>query len=255
MKKLFSIFSLLAFLFVFGQETTENLVIHYQSIVKIDLPAILKNVPEQYRAQTEAMLKAEAEKGITVDYTLKTNGQKSIFSLDEKIDNSQTQGGIIAMQIKMADKEPFFKNIKEGYYKKGFSVPSLPQYLIKDSLNTIKWELTREKSQVLGYEVRKAVGEKDGQKFIVWYAPKLNIKDGPNILSGLPGLVLKAEMSNPKQGIDVTMTAVKIDISETELNIEEPNKGKVVTEKEFEAEMKALQEKVQKMMGGGVDSE
>ncbi|MFU2118658.1 hypothetical protein ACLQ9O_05675 [Ornithobacterium rhinotracheale] len=38
MKKLFSIFSLLAFLFVFGQETTENLVIHYQSIVKIDLP-------------------------------------------------------------------------------------------------------------------------------------------------------------------------------------------------------------------------
>lgn len=103
--------------------------------------------------------------------------------------------------------------------------------------------------------MRKAVGEKDGQKFIVWYAPKLNIKDGPNILSGLPGLVLKAEMSNPKQGIDVTMTAVKIDISETELNIEEPNKGKVVTEKEFEAEMKALQEKVQKMMGGGVDSE
>lgn len=255
MKKLFSAFSLLVFLFVFGQKTTENLVIHYQSIVKVDLPTILKNVPEKYRSEAEAMLKGEVGKGISIDYTLKTNGQKSVFSLEEKIDNSQTEGGMIAMQIKMADKEPLFKNLKEGYYKKGLSIPGIPEYLIKDSLNNIKWELSREKSQVLGYEVRKAVGEEDGQKITAWYAPKVNIKDGPNILSGLPGLVLKAEISNPKQGLDATMTAVKIDIRETELNIEEPNKGKVVTEKEFEAEMKAFQEKMQKMMGGGVDSE
>ncbi|UOH77793.1 GLPGLI family protein [Ornithobacterium rhinotracheale] len=255
MKKLFSIFSLFGFLFVFAQESTENLIVHYQSLVKIDLDKALSKIPPQKRAEVEAMLRDESKNGISIDYTLKTNGKQSVYQIVEKIDNSQSEGGQIANMIRQNDSSPYYKNIAKGYYVVQFNITGLPNYITKDSLGTFNWKITREKSQILGYEVRKAIGEKEGQKIIAWYAPKLNIKDGPAHISGLPGLILKTESELPKMGATLTITATKIKISTTKIEINEPTKGIFVTEKELNEKIKAHKEKARAIMSNGIDTD
>ena len=253
MKKLSTLFILLfSVIMLTAQEKAESIIVNYKADIKLDLETILKNVPPQYRAQTEPIIKAELKNGINIDYTLKTNGKESIYQLNEKLDNSQTQGGMIANQIKQADKEPMFKNIEKNIYIKAFRFPGVKDYLISDSLNTIKWEITREKSKILNFEVRKAIGKRDSIEVTAWFAPKLAIKDGPYNITGLPGLVLKAEFE--QNGADMTITATQVDIKEEEINIDFP-KGETITEKEFKKEIDELTEKMKAMRGGGVDTE
>ena len=253
MKKLSTLFILLfSVIMLTAQEKAESIIVNYKADIKLDLETILKNVPPQYRAQTEPIIKAELKNGINIDYTLKTNGKESIYQLNEKLDNSQTQGGMIANQIKQADKEPMFKNIEKNIYIKAFRFPGVKDYLISDSLNTIKWEITREKSKILNFDVRKAIGKRDSIEITAWFAPKLAIKDGPYDITGLPGLVLKAEFE--QNNADMTITATQVDIKEEEINIDFP-KGETITEKEFKKEIDELTEKMKAMRGGGVDTE
>ena len=211
MKKLSTLFILLfSVIMLTAQEKAESIIVNYKADIKLDLETILKNVPPQYRAQTEPIIKAELKNGINIDYTLKTNGKESIYQLNEKLDNSQTQGGMIANQIKQADKEPMFKNTEKNIYIKAFRFPGVKDYLISDSLNTIKWEITREKSKILNFDVRKAIGKRDSIEVTAWFAPKLAIKDGPYNMTGLPGLVLKAEFE--QNNADMTITATQVDI-------------------------------------------
>ena len=253
MKKLSTLFILLfSVIMLTAQEKAESIIVNYKADIKLDLETILKNVPPQYRAQTEPIIKAELKNGINIDYTLKTNGKESIYQLNEKLDNSQTQGGMIANQIKQADKEPMFKNIEKNIYIKAFRFPGVKDYLISDSLNTIKWEITREKSKILNFDVRKAIGKRDSIEVTAWFAPKLAIKDGPYNITGLPGLVLKAEFE--QNNADMTITATQVDIKEEDLNIDFP-KGEAITEKEFKKEIDELTEKMKAMRGGGVDTE
>lgn len=82
--------------------------------------------------------------------------------------------------------------------------------------------------------------------------PKLNFKDGPALFWGLPGLILKAEFEI--SDMRHIIVAKNIDVKDN-INIKKPSNGKVVTEKEFEAELAALQGKYMEMMSGGVDKE
>ncbi|MBV7441549.1 GLPGLI family protein [Weeksellaceae bacterium TAE3-ERU29] len=253
MKKLSTLLVLLfSFTMLMAQEKTEFVIINYRADIQMDMETILKSVPEQFRAQTKSMLKGEVEKGIVLNYTLKTNGKKSVYQLDAKLDNSQTQGGMIANQIKQADKDPMFKDLEKDLYMKAVKIPGFKDYLISDSLNTIKWEITREKSKILNFEVRKAIGKRDSIEVIAWFAPKLAIKDGPDRFTGLPGLILKAEFE--QNGADMTITATQVDIKEEEINIDLP-KGKTVTEEQFKKEMEEFAEKMKAMMGNGVDTQ
>lgn len=241
---------LLSFTFVMAQQNNESVIVHYRGEIKMDIKKVLDNVPAQARAQVENILKNEIKKGIYIDYTLKTNGKESIYRLDEKLNNAQTQGGVIANQIKQTDKTPYYKNLEKGIYKKTVDMMGMPKYIITDSLN-IKWNITREKSQVLNFEVRKATGKLEGTEITAWYAPKLAIKDGPAQIAGLPGLVLKTQIS--QEGTDVSLIATKVELTKEPLKVEEPTQGKVVTLKEFQEEMKKLAEKMKEMMGNGVE--
>lgn len=253
MKKLSTLFILLfSLIMLTAQEKAESVIVNYKADIQMDMETILKNVPERFRAQTKAALKNEVEKGIVLNYTLKTNGKKSVYQLDAKLDNSQSQGGMLANQIKQAASKPMFKDLEKNIYLQAFPIPGVKEYLISDSLNTVKWEITREKSKILNFDVRKAIGKRDSIEVTAWFAPKLAIKDGPYNIAGLPGLVLKAEFE--QNGANMTITAVQVDIKEEELNIDMP-KGETVTEKEFEKEMKEFAEKMKAMMGNGVDTE
>lgn len=65
----------------------------------------------------------------------------------------------------------------------------------KGSVGTPKWTLSDETSDVLEYNVRKAEADFLGRKWIVWFAEEIPASAGPWMLTGTPGLILKAEDS------------------------------------------------------------
>lgn len=236
----------------FAQEKVQYMEIDYRMEMKLDADEIMKNVPAAWKAQVEEPLRQEIKNGIFMDYKLKTNGTESEYKLQEKINNDQTPAGLILQQITAMDKEALYKNISEKYYLK--PVNAGKSYLIKEELKDYKWKISKETIEIAGFPTYKATGElNDSTTIVAWYSPKLNIKDGPDRVWGLPGLVLKAEFN--MAGTDILIDAVNVAVKEEEIKINKPTKGEVVTEEKFMADMKELQEKYKDMYGGGVDTE
>jgi len=235
-----------------AQQKQQFLEVDYQLEMVLDADEIIANIPADWRAQVEEPLRQEIQKGIFVDYKLFTNGTESTYKLQEKLNNDQSPAGIILQQITATDKEPLYKNIIEKYYLKPYDFGRA--YLVKDSLTDFKWKITKEKVNIAGFDAMKATGYlNDSIQVTAWYTPKINIKDGPDRFWGLPGFILKAEFEMMNMGFIIT--ANNVAVLEKEIVIEKPNKGKELSEKEFNEEMKILQEQMKEMYGGGVDTE
>lgn len=252
MKKFFFAFAVLSGIILNAQDKPQFLEVDYQMEMKFDFEEIIKNVPAQWRSQVEEPLKQEIQKGIFVDYKLKTNGTESEYKMQEKINNDQSMSGMILAQITAMDKEPLYKDIKTGYYLKPYDMGKA--YLMKDSLQDIKWKISKEKVQIAGFDTYKATGVmNDSIPVTAWYTPKINIKDGPDRIWGLPGLILKTEFE--MNGAGIIITAKNVAVREEEIKINKPSKGQEISEKQFYEEMKKLQEQYKEMYGGGVETE
>src|SRR5690606_26118732 len=130
MKKIFFAFTVLfSGIILSAQDKPQFLEVDYQMEMKFDFEEIIKNVPAQFRSQVEEPLKQEIQKGIFVNYKLKTNGSESEYKMQEQINNDQSMSGIILQQITAMDKEPLYKDIKAGYYLKPMDVGKA--YLMK----------------------------------------------------------------------------------------------------------------------------
>lgn len=250
MKKLFILSALIISTLAFSQEEKQFLEIDYQLEMVMDFDQIISNVPSEYRAMVEEPLRQELNRGIFIDYQLKTNGTESEYKMQTKINNDQSATGMILSQISAMDKEPLYKDIDQQYFLKPYNVGRA--YLVKDSLADFQWKITREKEQIAGFDTYKATGVmNDSIAITAWYTPKINIKDGPDRIWGLPGLILKTEFE--MMGSTMITTAINVAVKEEEIKIDKPSKGKVLTEKEFYEEMIAMQEKMKEMYSESVE--
>lgn len=59
----------------------------------------------------------------------------------------------------------------------------------------IKWNITEKRDTILGYDCTKATASAYGREWVVWFTTDIPYCLGPWKLSGLPGLILKAEDS------------------------------------------------------------
>lgn len=57
------------------------------------------------------------------------------------------------------------------------------------------WNITDSVMNIMGYECFLAVSDFRGRRWETWFTPEIPISDGPWKLSGLPGLILKAQDS------------------------------------------------------------
>lgn len=65
-------------------------------------------------------------------------------------------------------------------------------YQYEEPVPAIKWTLEKEEAAVCGYNCKKASCTLFGRNYTAWYAPEIARSVGPWKLSGLPGLILKA---------------------------------------------------------------
>lgn len=143
----------------------------------------------------------------------------------------------------------FYLDIKNGirYNKKTVYGNS---FIVKDSIN-MNWVLINEQKKIGVYNCYKAIfntkvhlNDGDGKiitkdkTVIAWYAPEIPFSTGPTGFSGLPGLIL--ELYD-----DIFVYYLKsLDLHpQKEIKIIMPEKGKLISKKEFDIVYKELRNK------------
>jgi GLPGLI family protein len=86
----------------------------------------------------------------------------------------------------------------------------------------------------------------DKDTIIAWYTPNIPVQAGPGHISGLPGMVLEANI-----GAMINLLAKRIEpIEDVTKKIKEPTKGKKISAEDFAKLQKEKEEEMRKQYGG-----
>jgi GLPGLI family protein len=141
----------------------------------------------------------------------------------------------------------YYKNVQENRFANQTEIMG-KRFLVKDNLTSYNWELSSETKNIETYTCYKAtyskevdnvkISIKDGETVkdksketivtTAWYTPQVSVSNGPVNYQGLPGLILEVN-----DGKKTTVCAEIILNSSQKSKIEEPKKGKVVSQKKF----------------------
>lgn len=236
----------------------------YKTQRKLDIKLDSTQVPSEMQEQLLAMMKKQFEK----EYTLDFNKDASLYKVVESLETPTVSGG--GMQIVVAgagEADVLYKNISENRLANKSDIFG-KSFLIKDSLPNLEWTLTKETKNIGEYTCFKATrtetrtvqssfssNEEEGTEassetteeeitITAWYTPQIPLGHGPGRHYGLPGLIL--EISDGTQSI----LCSKIVLNPKDgVKVEEPTKGKEVTQEEYNAimqeKMKEMQERYQ----------
>lgn len=196
------------------------------------------------------MMKEQMKKMFQKTFILSFSKSKSIYKEDVKLNSPKPQVG--GMQVMIigggGGSDIFFKDVNEKRYVNKTEVMG-KRFLIKDSIPDFKWELSSETKNIGNYTCYKATFSREEEQThlnmddgdvkevtkkvkvltTAWYTAEIPVSNGPREFGGLPGLILEL-----KEG-DLTIVCTEIVMNPSEkIKIEEPNKGKVISQAKYE---------------------
>lgn len=157
--------------------------------------------------------------------------------LEEDLDAHQ-EGSVI---VKMAEPDnKTFTDLKAGEQIEQKEFMSR-MFLIKSELKQGQWKLTGKQKMILDYPCQQAKSSEEDREVVAWFAPTIAVAAGPGSFGNLPGLVLEVNIENDQHII----IATSVDLKEPdEAILRKPNRGKEVTEEEYQA---IVEEKMKEM--------
>ena len=222
-----------------------------------------QNMTPEMQKRIEERMKKFSEK----TFLLYFDKTASIYEEEEKLDAPGATaggGGMRMMSSFTGGGGKLYKNVKT----KSFSVDKEmmgKEFLVQDSLPTLKWKMESETKKIGNYTCFKATAvvptsksdfrnmrqkqntaASNGEKpkstnwmdqmempkdvaITAWYTPEIPINQGPEKYWGLPGLILEVNNGN------TTILCSKVVMNNKEKKeIAAPSKGKVVTQSEYD---------------------
>lgn len=195
-------------------------------------------------------------------YTLEFDKTSSIYKEESKLNSPKlgSQGGIHVVSIGGGGSGSgiFYKNIKEKRFVNQTEIQG-KRFLIKDKLEDFDWQLSSETKNIGQYTCYKATFSRDVEKVTsvvqneklvkkteketvvttAWYTPQIPVSNGPKNYQGLPGLILEVN-----DGTTI-MVCTEIVLDKNKITtINEPKKGKKVSQKEYLAIKKKKSEEM-----------
>jgi len=136
-------------------------------------------------------------------YSVLRAKQDSIFTFPHLYGFSPTRSipgtaGLKSNQRRLCD--PVFWNYPERGSLFTINYFFNTEYAYSETVPRIVWQIEENMQTVLGYSAHKATARFRGRDWVVWFAPELPTSLGPWKLSGLPGLIVKAETINNLDG-------------------------------------------------------
>lgn len=166
---------------------------------------------------------------------LEANKTEALFWGDNLM-NSDVDPMVYNMaKIMVGNDKPYRTDLKTGViYKRTEAFGKI--FLIKDSINSMDWKLTKEQKKIGNYTCFKATANywvinsagKFKKEVIAWYSPSISYNFGPKNFSGLPGLIL--ELTDDK----IVYVMDKITFNPENIKIDGFKKGTIVSNEEFE---------------------
>jgi GLPGLI family protein len=227
MKKNFFVLSLAIIICTIAAAQDNNSgTVKYEQVVKLEIKV------EGDAAQFASMLPKERK----MNKVLSFNSKSSLYENGKapEQDNLHMQSGGQNVMIRMEEpKNILFTDIES---KKTVELREFMTrvFLIEGEANT-QWKMTGNQKMILNYPCMEAFNEKDSIKTTAWFTPAIPVSAGPGNYSGLPGLVLAVDTNNGKNVI----TATSVEIAPVaDDKLVKPDKGKKVTQEEFDAVVK-----------------
>tara|TARA_B100000809_G_scaffold249289_1_gene280385 strand:+ start:3762 stop:4613 length:852 start_codon:yes stop_codon:yes gene_type:complete len=226
----------------------------YKSQRKMNVEMDSTHMNDEMQKQMMAMLKKQFEKEYILDFNNDESLYKEVVNLDKP--TGVSSGG---MQLVIAGNgagDLLYKNLNENRYANQSDLLG-KIFLIQDELKQPEWTLEKETKNIGQYTcfkatykrmvrgsgmMRMSVDSKEDTKeseveeveqtVTAWYTLQIPVKHGPGNYSGLPGLIL--EVNDGSESI----LCSKIVINPNDgVHIEEPKKGKKISQEEFETVM------------------
>lgn len=238
----------------------------YQSKTSVSGDFGPRDMPEEQRQRMLERMKKAFEK----TYVLSFDKSTSIYKEEEKLEQPGANSGGPRFGM-FGDEGTYYKDVSAGTYanqKEFFG----KIFLIKDTVPKLQWQMGSETKKIGNYTCYKATAVKKVDQDLInsfrgprrdekaegdeakdveeikipneititaWYAPEISVSNGPGEYGGLPGLIL--ELSTDR----TTILCSKIVLNpEDKVKIEEPKKGKEVTQAEY---MEIVAEKTKEM--------
>jgi len=112
-------------------------------------------------------------------------------------------------------------------------------FILQDSIHHVKWKITNDYRNFLGFECRKAVGTVfDSVIVVAFYCEQIAVSTGPEGFGGLPGAILG--LAIPRMYTTWFATKfTKMDYANPPAIGEPPKKGKMVTPQKLTTDLKA----------------
>lgn len=237
---------------------------YYQTKRNIDLNLQGSELSDEQKNSIQARLKKQFERTYIMTFDI----EASSYQLEESLENptSNTGGMQMVMVGGPGSRGKLYKNSKTKNFADQQNLFG-KEFLIKDHLETIEWKLEDESKVIGKYLCFKAssVREVENPRFpdesdehvadsdsiprmitqvvTAWYTTDIPVNHGPDRFWGLPGLILELN-----DGEDMQYLCNKI-VMNTNDDIKEPSKGKVVSQKEFEVIRDKKMEEMRKNRG------
>lgn len=226
------------------------------------------NISEAQKKELEERFQKMNQKTFILEFDKTT----SVYKEEEKLNAPNPKGNSGMMVFGGGNSgRIYFKKLRERRFAEKTEIMG-KIFLIKDSLPNQAWQLTSETKNIGNYTCFKATFTKEVENVSIsmengesketkktekivttaWYTPQIPISNGPTFYQGLPGLIL--EINDGK----TTIVCTEIIINPSEkITIHEPDKGKVVTQAEYDKisdeKSKELMERFQSRDGKGIE--
>lgn len=174
-----------------------------------------------------------------LEYKLIFNRNEGLF--ENKAPSMAVDNGIdLAKGYQYAQVEgKYYTNLERGItLRQFFDYDQISR--VEDKIEDLEWEIVEGEKIILGYKCKKAMGyiqnyaEKRRQA-VAWFTTEIPFQFGPVDGAGLPGLILGFE-----RGERFYYYADQINLSEENIQIEEPTKGKFYDRAQFVERQKEL---------------
>ncbi len=240
-------FSFLVSVFAFAQKDFQGKA-YYESKTSMDMSNFGRSgMSEDQKKQIAERMKSMLEK----TYILTFNQSESLYKEEEKLDAPGAGGGRFGAMMGNFTGGPQYKNVKNQMLLQEQELFG-KQFLIKDSLPKLDWQMAGETKQIGQYTCFKATLTKtvDAAPFgnfgrppadneneatptkeiqiVAWYTMQIPVSQGPDVYWGLPGLILEVSADR------TTILCSKIVLNPEEKDvIKVPSKGKEITKEAY----------------------